>query len=351
MLHRFTQKISRLLQGGKRRKLVVHLILVALSLLTTVTVVPTIAARATLPSPVSSTASTASPNPQSLLDQGRAAYEAGQLTQALTHWQQAVQTYAAQGQRLDQSLALSYVALVQQDLGRWDAAKEAIARSLSLIEQVPGREQHRQAMLAHILNTHASLRLSMGQSETALSTWEQAEAAYQQAGDSQGALGAQLNQVEALQAMGMFRRAQDRLQAIQAALQQQPSPSLRASGLRSLGRLQQATGNLPQAQLTLEQSLSLTQQLNQPLELGMTFSSLGNIYQALGQSEKALAAYEQAATAAPDSAPQMEAQLNQLALLTQLQRWQAAQTLFQSGGAMAPTDSKGTCFSRFAAGF
>ncbi len=330
MLRKITQPMTRMLLGG-RRKLAFLLVLATLSLLTTVQGIPAIAAHPSSPTAtaiVPPSAITAA-NPQSFMDGGRTAYGAGQLTQALTQWQQAVQAYATQGNLVDQALALSYVSLVQQDLGDWDAARAAIVRSLAVLEQLPEQAQKQQAVLAQILNTQASLQLSQGQSEKALATWKQAEAAYRQVGDAQGALGAQLNQAEALQTLGLFRRAQDQLEAIQNALQQQPSPALRATGLRNLGRLFQAVGNLPQARLVLEQSLNLVQALNQPLDLSLTFSSLGNIYQALGESALALNAYERAAAIAPNSAPQIEAQLNQLSLLTQLQRWSEAQTLFQ----------------------
>lgn len=330
MLRKITQPSTWMLPGG-RQTVAIRLVLATLSLLATVYGVPAIAAHS------SSLSATAIVSPQavapaihqSLMDGGRRAYTAGQLTQALTRWQQAAQSYAAQGNFLDQALALSYISLVQQDLGNWDAAKAAMTQSLSVLEQVPGQAQNRQAVLAQILNTQAGLQLALGQSETALSIWQQAEVAYRQAGDGQGALGAQLNQAEALQTLGLFRRAQDQLEAIQAALQQQPDTALRATGLRNLGRLFQAMGNLPQARLALEQSLELVQAFQQPLDLSITFSSLGNVYQALGESALALNAYEQAAAIAPNSSPQVEAQLNQLSLLTQLQRWSEAQMLLR----------------------
>jgi hypothetical protein len=49
------------------------------------------------------------------------------------------------------------------------------------------------------------LQLTQGQESDALETWQQAEAAYQKAGDEVGILGSQINQARALQALGLIQ--------------------------------------------------------------------------------------------------------------------------------------------------
>ncbi len=259
----------------------------------------------------------------SLLDQGRTHYEAGQFAEAATLWQQAAATYRSQGDAVNQALTLSYLSLAYQELGQWQAAETTIYQSLKLLKQ-PNTPP---AILAHGLNTQGSLQLAMGQPEVAIETWQQAAAAYEKAGDLQGMWGAEINQAEALQAMGLYRRAQTLLMQIQSNLQTQPDSLLKATGLRSLGMLMQATGEFQLAQTVLEQSLAITQAIGQPAEMSATLFSLGNAYQAAGAQDKALNAYQQAATLAPDQMGQVEAELNQLNVLIQMQQWQAVQPL------------------------
>lgn len=49
------------------------------------------------------------------LEQGKALYVAGRFWDAITVWQQAMEAYQAQGNRINHALSLSYLALAYQD--------------------------------------------------------------------------------------------------------------------------------------------------------------------------------------------------------------------------------------------
>ncbi|MEM6614464.1 MAG: tetratricopeptide repeat protein, partial [Cyanobacteria bacterium P01_C01_bin.72] len=213
-------------------------------------------------------------NLNDLITQGRMAYQAGKYAAATQIWQEAEQTPR---QGVDRALIFNYLALSSQKQGNWQQAEEYIAKSLALFPEPANLTVKSLNIYAQALNTRGRLELEMGQAETALTTWKQAATVYQQAKDDTGRIGTQINQAQALQTMGLYRRAQKLLQQITVELNQQDDSTIKIAGLRSLGNALRVTGDLDLAQEVLQQSLTVSQELNLPEESSMTLFSLGNI--------------------------------------------------------------------------
>ncbi len=266
-----------------------------------------------------------SDSPVELLQQGRERYQAGQFTQAVTLWQQAATDFQAKGDRLHQAMALSNVSLAQQQLGEWNEAKTAIASSLDLLQPATPDAA---PVLAQALNTQGSLNLALNQPEAALQSWQQAATAYTQAKDPVGQTRSQINQVQALRALGLYRQAISVLTQVQQDLQNQPASLTQAAGLLSLGNTLRLVGNLEQSQQILEQSLAIAQQLQSAPDSSAALLSLGNTAWARRDVDAAYSFYKQATAAAPGSLTGTEAQINQLSLLLQAEQWAPAQALW-----------------------
>lgn len=250
---------------------------------------------------------------------GKTSFDAGQLTDAIAHWSDAVQSAQTSNDELGESLGLSYLSLAYQSLGEWSAAEDAIAQSLSILEtnasSQPSPTTENQALYAQALNTQASFQLAQGHTETALATWQQAEAVYAQVNDDVGRWGSQINQAQALQSMGLYHQASRQLDQVALELQTQPNSRLKAIGLRSLGNLLHQGGNFDQSQVLLEESLITAQALDLPTEINASALSLGNHFKSLGDISTALSFYTQAASNATSDLEQIQAHLNQLKLL------------------------------------
>jgi tetratricopeptide (TPR) repeat protein len=137
-----------------------------------------------------------SSQPANGLELGRKLYQLGSFAEAITAWQTAAQQYHIQGDRLNEALSLSYLSLAQQELNQWEAAKQSIKQSLTIL---PTAKPSADAIIwAQILNSQANLQLRTGQAETAIENWQQAQKYYEQAGDRIGSLGSQINQAQAL---------------------------------------------------------------------------------------------------------------------------------------------------------
>ena len=65
------------------------------------------------------TAQTERHGAQSLLEQGRSAYQSQQIDEAIALWQSASRQFQQQGDALQQALALSYLSMAYQYQGNW----------------------------------------------------------------------------------------------------------------------------------------------------------------------------------------------------------------------------------------
>ena len=267
-----------------------------------------------------------SPDTQDLLLQGRIAYQAGRYNEAKTIWQEANLHHLRKNNRLDRALSLNYLALTSHKLGEWQQATTYIAESLKLLKQEPVTAKSLQ-LTAQALNTQGRLYLTEGKAEAALSSWQQATEIYRQAGDDIGALGSQINQGQAWQSLGLYRRSQKLLRKIGSKLAKKDDMTLKITGFRSLGLALQVTGDLQYALKMLQKSLAISQRLNLPEESSATLFSLGNTALALEDHQQAISWYEQAATATSQPLLKIEARLNQLNLLIANQQWQQVNSL------------------------
>ncbi len=258
------------------------------------------------------------------IEAGKQLYFAGQLSSAVERWQEAARTYRDRGDGLNLALAQNYLSLAYQDLNQWEDARNAITRSFEVLAQFPEDDATVAALLGQSFNFQGSLHLATGQVESALDSWQQAEAAYQQAGDTAGIIGSQIDRAQALQTLGQYLRAQELLEQANATLASEPDSPLKADGLRSLGATLGAIGNLERAQEKLEQSLAISEALNLTPEMRATLLSLGNTARDRNDYREALIYYQQATELSKTPLERVELLLNQLNLLVSAEQWDVA---------------------------
>jgi CHAT domain-containing protein len=265
-----------------------------------------------------------------LLVKGKTAYEAGRFTEAARYWQQATQQYQKLQNVPYEALSSNYLALAYQELGQWQEAQTKSDRSWELLQNyTPSKKETHNisAITAQVLNTQGSLQLAMGQAQLALDSWQQAQQYYRQEKDNIGLFGSQINQAQALQQLGLYRRSRKMLEQLQNDLITEGDPALKALGLRSLGNALQITGNLEESQKILAESLEITRSLNNPEATSATLFSLGNVAKASNHPEDAIAFYQQAAATTSHPLTKIESNLNQIALLGSQEDWQTIEDL------------------------
>ncbi|MEH2153268.1 MAG: CHAT domain-containing protein [Nostoc sp.] len=272
--------------------------------------------------------------PAQLVQQAEDRYRAGQLSDAIALWQQAAARYETSGDRLNQGLVFSFLAIAFNDLGQQTQAEGKIKQAISLLTaQNSAANSETASVLAQVLTIQGELQLAHGQASEAFETWQAAIAAYRKAGDITGILGSQINQARALQADGLYKRAANLLTQVEQSLQNQPDSPLKVTGLRNLGKLLRLVGNLAQSRTVLEQSLAIAKKLQDDTsqsasERSGILLSLGNTTRAQGNTDTALDFYQKAMVIAPSLTAKTQIQLAQLSLLIDSALPAEAQRLF-----------------------
>lgn len=230
----------------------------------------------------------------SSVESAKELYQLGRFAQAEALWQRDVDLYAAKGDRLNQAMALSNLSLTQQQLGKWEGAKAAIAQSLTLLNtQSPNIDQQR--ILAATLDIQGQFQQSMAQPDDALKTWKTSAELYRKLGNKNGAIASQINQAQALQDLGLYPKACETVldalslthkgcEISSSALQPLPPlpVSLQILGLRSLGNILRVVGQPEQSQIALKKSWQLAQPLGDVPTIASLALSSGNTARALG---------------------------------------------------------------------
>ncbi|OKH53349.1 hypothetical protein NIES2101_10845 [Calothrix sp. HK-06] len=265
-----------------------------------------------------------------LIQQGKELFQASRFTEAITIWQQGLNQEKAQGNQLTQAMLLNHLSLAYQELGQWQQAEAAITSSLKLIQSNRNSNNHVSTKLifAQALNTQGSLQLAQGKTEQALHTWQQATGAYTEAGSISGKIGANLNQAQAQQALGMYLQARKTLKELEQTLLNQPDQELKITGLRSLGNVLRLVGDLNDSRRVLQQ-ITKIQNVNTTFKqhLSLTFLSLGNTARAQGDTEAALIYYQQAIVTSSGGIKQLQAEINKLSLLIETKQQSEAEIL------------------------
>lgn len=255
---------------------------------------------------------------QNFLNQGRSLYDAGRFAEAAELLEHAVRNYRSQGDWLQEAIALSNLSLVYQQLGQWEQANEASQASVTNLQT-----RDRPHTLAQALEVQGRLAFMRGAMESALATWEQTATLYEQTADPVGVIRSQINQAEALQALGLYRRAITTLAQIEAT---SAATLESAEALRSLGDALRVAGDLDRSYEVLQQSLTQLRGLQNASTvadaIAATQFSLGNTVYTQGDTEAALQFYRQAA--AGTATIQAQARLNQLRVLVEAERWMEA---------------------------
>ncbi|MEO0770196.1 MAG: CHAT domain-containing protein [Cyanobacteria bacterium J06649_4] len=263
-------------------------------------------------------------NTSDRLIEGQQQYASGQLSAALQSWKQAAE--ALTSHPLDRAAALGYVSIAAQDLGDWAQAETAVSNGFSILAAHPDMDGWQQAQ-AQMLNVQGRLHLKRGKPEIAWETWSEAEAAYAQSGDDLGQVGARINQSQALQTMGLYRRARLQLESVAEQLAAQPDSLVKAVTLKSLGNVFQTAGGLEQSQQYLNQSLAIYRHLGSDTEVADALFNLANTLRLMKESEAAEQQYKAAESLLLPSALKTRSQLNRFNLLLETQQWSAAENL------------------------
>ncbi|MGB6294669.1 MAG: tetratricopeptide repeat protein, partial [Rivularia sp. (in: cyanobacteria)] len=271
----------------------------------------------TILSPVLATPLSAnSSQAQKLIEQGKKYYDTGRFTEAVNLLKQAASKYQADGDKLNQAMSLSNISLAYQKLGKWQQAEEAINISLHLLQHLPKNKVYAQS-----LDIKGSLQFAQAQFQNAIVNWQNAEKIYSQLNLQAALIQSRINQAQAMQALGLFLKAQKTLISVRESLGKQPDSAFKSVGLRSVGDVLRIIGNIDESKKVLRQSLDIAYKVKADREITETLISLGNTVRLLQEDSKtsAINYYTDAANTASNSSLRLQAQLNLFRLLVEIE--------------------------------
>ena len=299
----------------------------------------------------------------SLLQQAREDYQAGQFTSSLELLEQVSEKFAIEKQTLQQAQLQSLISLAHQQLENWQPAQEALDMGLNLLENQPDNQQ-KQQVLAQLLNAQGHFYFHQADNESALEAWETAQKIYATIGDRLGEKGTLVSISQALLHLGFYQRSCDTIldawdypSYFCEVLNVEDIPDLLAvaeieqprlwqvKALHSMANSYLLLGKFPQAQTVIEQTQQLKSRLNLDLPLleNQIILTLGDIQKAIAlqaqefkeaenfiaASDKALYFYRQIITL-PDQrslSQIIDAQLSQLDIFIVTENYSASKTI------------------------
>jgi CHAT domain-containing protein len=177
-----------------------------------------------------------------LEQQGREFYEAGYFEKAVQVWQEII---TRETDKFRQAAALGNLSLSLQKLGKWQAADQAIQESLELLDSFSNPQDKRiLTAKAKALSIQGNLYFVQGNYSQALEIWQQVETIDQPIQNHEHRIQTLLNQAQALQGLGLYRQAEQKLLEVDQALQTQPNSPLKVSQLLHLNNVLRVLGNL-----------------------------------------------------------------------------------------------------------
>ncbi|AFY39800.1 Tetratricopeptide TPR_1 repeat-containing protein [[Leptolyngbya] sp. PCC 7376] len=264
------------------------------------------------------------------------AYSQERYTEANALLEQAIATARQQNNQEDIAYYLNILSLTQQQLGLWDAAEQSLSEAIAFQGQDQATFTYAQS-----LNNQGRLQLKKGQAETAFQTWQQAEKLYRKLDDKTGILGTRINQSQALQTLGFYRRARNILSELTPQVLQGSDPLLQIQQLRSLGLALVAIGQLEDdlsqtkatekenqdkdideilsAKTAFEKSLKIAE--DNQINPTTIYLHLGSIAKQQKKGNEAIAYYEKAYSEADSETIRVKALLSQLRVLVEQKKY------------------------------
>ncbi len=256
-------------------------------------------------------------------------FQKGDFLGSIPLLEAAIKNYADRGDDIGQIRALRNLGLVYLKLGKWQNSETTLNRCLNLIQQI-SNNQKTAKITASVLEVKGQLLLSIGQAEAALNTWKEASQIYQEIENYLGFTRSNINQAQALQALGLYSQALKQLEIARENLQDQPDTIIKAKTLQSLGDVMRGIGQVEASQTVLESSLAIAENLEAPEEIAIILISLGNTAILLENPEAANFFYQEAIEKSPVAEIKIQAMLNQFNLFVEQKQDFAATELVKN---------------------
>ena len=265
-------------------------------------------------------------NIQAIEQEAEQLYQQNQYPEAIATLKTAIKQYRRQGDVVGSAVATRNLALIYQKLGEWEQAETTLAQAEKIIAAID-RQPEKSQLLAQVLEVRGQVELSLGRSQEALDTWQQATSLYEEQGNITGLTQGKIYQANALQALGLYSQSLKILTETNNQLKNKPDTLIKAQALLNIGNVLNRVGEYQPAQATLKTALATAKKLANKPTIADILLSLGNNTKFQDRPEAAIDFYQQAISIAPQPDIQLRGKLDWLSVLIGLEETKTASNL------------------------
>ena len=272
---------------------------------------------------------------QQKIDRGREAMQRGNYLEAIAQWEKAknsLTTNHSSGKlgiktkNLETKILIYvFLSLGYQEIGDLAKAQTAITSATKLLNE----QEVNTILVAKVLNTQANLELKQNNPQAAALNFRKAKQLYQQNRDTEGEIGAAVNEAIALQKLGKYRTAKKILTQMELQLvsmaKSSMAKSLQASLYKTLGTTYATIGDFALAKEKLEASIALTRETDIEAT-AKTGIDLAAVIQ-FSEPETATKLLQEVASVSKNPETQAIALLNSIDIEIEAQNWEQAITI------------------------
>ncbi len=266
------------------------------------------------------------PTVEQKINIGREAMLRGDYLNAIAQWEKAknetsdLKSKDIKIEDLETKILIDvFLSLGYQEIGDLVQAQKAINSAIKLSDN----QKLNSTLVAKVLNTQGNLELKQNNPQAAALNFRKAKEIYQQERDTEGEVGATVNQAIALQKLGKYRTAKKILQELELRLNSIPKP-LQASVYKTLGTTYATIGDFPTAIEKLEASIALTRETDMEAT-AKTGIDLAAVLQ-FSEPQTATELLQEVASVSKNRETQAIALLNSIDIDIESQNWERAIT-------------------------
>jgi len=215
------------------------------------------------------------------IEEGHRLFENGQYQESIKILEMTLKNLPKTETSLAKVALLTNLALAYEKLGQLDKVGQYSTESIDLLKTLDESPATLNLMASN-LNIQGLWQLKTGHSEKAFTIWQQSEQIYQKVGDYLAQVQVEINQAQALQSLGFYRRAFQSLSLINQNLAKQPDSITKLVAERSLANTLQLVGDLEESEKILKDSLAIAQHLSLNNEISNDLFALGNLNSLMG---------------------------------------------------------------------
>ncbi|WP_066343815.1 CHAT domain-containing protein [Geminocystis sp. NIES-3708] len=178
---------------------------------------------------------------------------------------------------ISQSQSLINLALIYLHQQEFTLADSTIKKALSVVNQIDDQDKNKSKLLNFAFEIQAEVEMEIASPEIAIQTWKKSSKIAEKRGDISQFIYAEIKQTRALQELGFYRQALDKLTSIQSKLENAPQNIITAQAWLTLGEKLSTIGEFNQGEIALNKALEIAENYKQDSLIANIFIAQGNL--------------------------------------------------------------------------